>query len=150
MTYSDEKLAAMNGVEIRNLYANCQRHDTDDARIILDQIEKLDLLSRPVEALRSSDPIFLKIEEIVNRSDSRAKIIAAVEQGVPGLAGVEPDIVAELGDSYSGHDWGTVNAGWIVGQLMYSMGYKKGKSAKMPPGSVAKSAATWSPKGKLI
>jgi hypothetical protein len=146
MKYDDDTLISYPADKIRNLFANCQRSDSDDARVILDQIERLGLLTKSMEGMRMSDPTFIRMEEIINSEEGTAAIKAAIARGEPGLAGIEPVIVAELGDRYGARDMGTVNAGWLVGQLMMSAGYNKGPARKMPPGSVAKSAATWVPK----
>lgn len=41
------------------------------------------------------------------------------------------------------HNWMTVIAGSMVGELMQSLGYRKVGRKPMPQGSVAKTAATW-------
>jgi hypothetical protein len=65
------------------------------------------------------------------------------KNGFPALAGVEHFIVAELGERYHPHDQGTMNAGYIVGELMRHLGYIQDGEGKIPEGSVAKTAMKW-------
>jgi hypothetical protein len=51
--------------------------------------------------------------------------------------------VAALKERYHPHDGGTMNAGYIVGQLMRHLGYIEDGQGKMPDGSVAKTAMKW-------
>jgi hypothetical protein len=51
--------------------------------------------------------------------------------------------VAELGERYHPHDQGTMNAGYIVGELMRHLGYIQDGEGKIPEGSVAKTAMKW-------
>lgn len=67
----------------------------------------------------------------------------ATEAGLPALAGIEPLIVADLGDRYHPHNDGTKSAGGIVGELMRFLGCELAGHADMPSGSVAKTAALW-------
>jgi hypothetical protein len=68
--------------------------------------------------MRLSDPVYLKMEEIIWREDGRKAALMATDNGLPALCGVEPLLKKELGSRYSPHDMGTVSAGAIVGELM--------------------------------
>ena len=83
------------------------------------------------------------MEEIIWSPEGKRRIVEANEAGLPALAGVEPLIVADLGDRYHPHDLGTADAGSIVGEVMRHLGYELAGHAKMPVGSVAKTAAIW-------
>jgi hypothetical protein len=69
----------------------------------------------------------------------------ATEQGKPALCGVEPLLTKELGDQYGPHDQGTMNAGYIVGELMRYRGYRDAGPRPCPKGSVEKTAMFWVP-----
>jgi hypothetical protein len=91
----------------------------------------------------SDDPLVLKMHEIVHSQEGRTAAIASTKMGLPALAGVDPLLSQALGVDYGPHNWGTIIAGSMVGELMHSLGYKKTGRKSMPPGSVAKTAATW-------
>jgi hypothetical protein len=91
----------------------------------------------------ADDPLVLAMHERVNSPAARSGAVEATKQGLPALAGVEPLIVEALGADYGPHNWGTVIAGSMVGELMQSLGYRKVGRKDMPPGSIAKTAATW-------
>ena len=55
-------------------------------------------------------------------------------------------IVARMGDRYGRYSMMTVTAGSIVGELMMAKGYRVSGQKKMPEGSIAKTAAFWTPR----
>ena len=67
-------------------------------------------------------------------SEGCAAAVGATASGLPALVGVEPMFVAALGGRYHPHDGGTMNAGYIVGQLMRHLGYVEDGQGKMPMG----------------
>ncbi|MCH6206346.1 hypothetical protein L3V16_21210 [Brucella ciceri] len=111
--------------------------------------EVIELIKKSGLPLRSggmtlSDPVYLRMEEIIWSAEARPLLIEATERGLPALAGVEPLIVADLGTRYTPHDQGTVSAGSLVAEVIKFLGYKEIKKGDMPEGSVAKTAAVWS------
>jgi hypothetical protein len=128
-----------------NLYQNAVKRRAHGGQEIIDLIDSSGL---PLSAggMRMSDPAYLKMQDITWSSDGRKAAIEATENGLPALAGVEPLIVAALADRYHPHDGGTVNAGFIVAELMRHIGYVEDKEGKMPAGSVAKTAMKWKPR----
>ena len=96
--------------------------------------------------MRLSDPVYLKMEEIIWGKEGRKAALTATENGLPALCGVEPLLKNELGSRYSPHDMGTVSAGAIMGQLMRHLGYAAAGEAKCPEGGVAKTAMKWLPR----
>lgn len=84
--------------------------------------------------IRTDDSAFLEVEEIMWSSEGRAAAVGATASGLPALVGVEPMFVAALGGRYHPHDGGTMNAGYIVGQLMRHLGYVEDGQGKMPMG----------------
>jgi hypothetical protein len=58
------------------------------------------------------------MEEIIWSPLGRQSALDAVGNGLPALAGVDPLISADLGNQYTPHNSGTVNAGYILAGLM--------------------------------
>lgn len=94
--------------------------------------------------LSASDPVHIRLEEIIWSKEAQQKMVAATKLGLPALSGVEKMIVDDLGDRYTPLDLGTATAGSIVAEVMKFLGYKEIKKGDMPEGSVAKTAAVWS------
>lgn len=94
--------------------------------------------------LSASDPVHIRLEEIIWSKEAQQKMVTATKLGLPALAGVEQMIVDDLGDRYTPLDLGTATAGSIVAEVMKFLGYKEIKKGGMPEGSVAKTAAVWS------
>jgi hypothetical protein len=63
--------------------------------------------------------------DAINSPEGRAGAVKATKDGEPALAGVEPLIRAALGVDYGPHNWMTVIAGSMVGEMMQSLGYRK-------------------------
>ena len=94
-------------------------------------------------AMTSDNPFLLTMYEVINSPDGRAACLAATDQGLPALAGVEPQIVVALGEAYAATYMATVEAGGMVGALMRELRFERVGQKSMPAGSVAKTAAVW-------
>jgi len=90
--------------------------------------------------MRKSDPVSLRMEEIIWGSEGRKVALVATDKVLPALCGVEPLLKKELGDRCNPHDIGTNRAGLIIGELMTHLGYSAAGEAKCPEGGVAKTA----------
>ena len=97
--------------------------------------------------LRLSDPVYLRIKEIVNSPEGREAALGATANGEPALAGVDVLLRKALGPQYTKNDLGTASAGDLVAKLMRELGYQESKTARCPPGCVARTGLTWKPKG---
>jgi hypothetical protein len=93
--------------------------------------------------LSSDDPICLKMHDIIFSPEARDSAVAATKAGLPAMAGVDPLLQIALGVDYGPHNWGTVIAGSMVGEVMQSLGYRNLRQGKLPAGCVAKTAAMW-------
>jgi hypothetical protein len=100
-----------------------------------------------VPGLRLTDPVYLRIKEIIYSPDGRAAVLAATAKGEPALAGVDPLLKAALGTDYKRDDLGTASAGDLVAKLMRGLGYKAHKTKRCGPECVARTALTWLPNG---
>jgi hypothetical protein len=124
------------------LYENAKKHLHEGGQEVIDLIEASGLPLR-AGGMRMSDPVYIRMEEIAWSPEGRAAALKATKDGLPALAGVEPLIREALGDRYNPHDMGTMNAGYIVGEVMRHLGYVDAGQSKMPEGSVAKTAMIW-------
>ena len=96
--------------------------------------------------MRKSDPVSLKMEEIICGSKGRKAALVATDKGLPALCGVEPLLKKELGDRCNPHDIGTNRAGLIIGELMTHLGYSAAGEAKCPEGGVRQDCDAWAAK----
>jgi hypothetical protein len=137
----EAKLRGMTVHDRHRLWINARKLDTDEARRLVQMIEVLGLPYSDPGSLKFDDPIFMKMEEIVFSSDGKAAGIEATKNGLPALAGIDPLLSAKLGVDYGSHNDGTINAGYLVAQMMRMQGYKlSGRKGKLPPTCVAKTA----------
>lgn len=139
-----EMLTQMTPEQRAQMYQNALERLDSGGREVVDLIDSSGLPLRS-GGMKMTDPVYLRMEEIIWSVDGKKAMVEATEAGLPALAGVEPLIVGDLGNRYQPHDLGTVSAGSIVGEVMRHLGYEKQPDAKMPEGSVAKTAATWKP-----
>ncbi|OBQ82992.1 hypothetical protein [Mesorhizobium sp. WSM3873] len=142
-----EKLRTMSPQDRATLYENARKRVMEGGQEIIDLINSSGLPLRS-GGITLTDPLHIRMEEIIWSSEGKKLLLEATEAGLPALAGVEPLIVADLGAQYHPHDLGTVDAGSIVGAVMRHLGYELVGRADMPTGSVAKTAATWQPRSQ--
>lgn len=142
MTITIERLRKMTPEQRANLHENARKRLDNGGQEIIELIASSGL---PLSSggMRLSDPTYLKMQEIIWSSEGKKAAVAATDASLPALAGVEPLIVADLGDRYHPHNDGTKSAGGIVGELMRFLGYELAGQSDMPAGSVAKTAALW-------
>ncbi len=142
MTITIEKLETMTPEQRARLYENARKRIDQGGREVMKLIDSSGLPLRS-GGMSLSDPIYVRMEEIIWSAEGRTAAIKATEAGLPALAGTEPLIVEDLGHHYHPHNDGTKSAGGIVGELMRHLGYEHAGHRDMPPGSVAKTAALW-------
>jgi hypothetical protein len=140
----ENKLRAMSVHDRHQVWVNCRKKDTAEAKAIVKIIEELGLPYSEEACLRGDDPITLKIWEIVHQNIDA--MIEATEKGLPAMCGVDQRLSEALGVDYGGHNMATATAGSIVAERMRQLGYKNsGRKGQMPPGSVAKTAEIFVP-----
>lgn len=135
-TYSLEDLKEMTPEQRAALYQNAARLRENGGQAIIDLIDSSGL-SLSSGGIRSDDPTYLKMEEIIWSTEGRKAAIKATESGLPALAGVDPLISDELGGRYNPHDDGTRSAGYIQAGLMRHLGFVEDGQGRMPEGCVA-------------
>lgn len=139
-----EELAAMSVHKRADLYRNaCRLGHTTEGAALKKLLEDAGLPFSEEGCLSSDDPIYLKMRGLIESKDGREAAVAAVEAGLPAMAGIDPMLQVLLGSDYGSHNMGTQTAGSIVAEVMRSLGYKKTGEAPLPPNCVAKTAATW-------
>jgi hypothetical protein len=139
--WTDDELRALNASSLHTLWSNCRRHDSDYARDIVARIEGLELLVILPGGMPNDHPLSIKMSEIINSKEGKAAAIAATEAGQPAMMGIDPLLLAALGDSYTKYNQITMTAGSQVAEMMRSLGYKSsGRKGKLPAGCVAKTA----------
>jgi hypothetical protein len=140
--YTLDDLRKMTPEKRAILYQNAVKHRETGGQVIINLIDSSGL---PLSAggMRMSDPTYLKMQDIAWSTEGRKAAVEATQKGLPALAGIEPLIVVALGDRYHPHDGGTINAGFIVAELMRHIGYVDDGEGKMPDGCVAKTAMKW-------
>ncbi len=137
-----EKLKAMTPEQRGNLYQNAAKRREFGGQAIIDLIDGAGL-SISSGGMRSDDPVYLRMEEIIWSTEGRTAAIGAVENKLPALAGVDPLISANLGERYNPHDGGTTNAGYILAALMRHLGYLEDGIGNCPDDCVAKTGLKW-------
>ncbi|QUD90358.1 hypothetical protein [Phenylobacterium montanum] len=138
-----EKLKARSPEERYTVWRNALRKGTPEALQLARAIEGSGLDYAEKGGISMSDPRVLEMRDIIESADGRKACIQATAAGLPALAGVEPLIVAKMGNRYGAFSQMTVTAGSLVGEIMPSLGYRISGQRKMPDGSVAQTAAFW-------
>lgn len=138
---SEDQIRAMTATARGVLYRNAQDRIQTGGQEIVDFIESEGLPLSEGDML-SSDPDYLEMERIIWSAEGVAAAEAAVEAGMPALAGVDPLIRQSLKDRYHPNNGGTINAGFLTAGMMRHRGYVEAGSGKIVDG-VAKSGMRW-------
>jgi hypothetical protein len=146
MGWDLERLAAKSHKEIQSLYRNAKLREDDESKRVATLILSNGLLVEESGGLPFDHPTMLEIEEICALPEAIAEGLAAAEQGLPPLGGMEYRLVAALGTEYGGN-YTTHHAGRCIGSAMLDRGWKQNGMKPMPKGSVAKSATVYLKKG---
>jgi hypothetical protein len=107
----------------------------------------IDSLNLPLSSggMSEDHPLYREMQKIVWSAEGKVAAVHAVDRGLPAMAGIDPLLRKIMGDRYGLEYQGTMNAGYIVGELMRFLGYQKDGEAGLPSDCVAKTAATWRP-----
>lgn len=142
--WNREELKAMPIHERAELYKNaCRLGHTPQGAAVKKLIEEAGLPYSDDACLTSDDPITIKMHDIIHSKQGREAAIAATQRGVPAMEGIDPLLQAALGVDYGAHNKGTATAGGLVGELMYSLGYKKKGVKTLPAHCVARTASVF-------
>ncbi len=138
-----ERLRARTPEERHTIWRNAMAAATPQALALARFIETAGLAFAPTGGIGMSDPRVLEMRAVIESPEGRRTCVAAVQDGLPALAGVEPMIVARMGERYGAFSQMTLTAGAIVAEVMTALGYRKVQPRRMPAGSVARTAAFW-------
>lgn len=139
-----DRLESLSVHDRATLYKNASRlADTPDGAALRQLLEEAGLPFSEEGMLSSNDPIVLKMRDVIFSPEGRAGAVAATKAGRPALEGVEPLLQEALGVDYGPHNWGTVIAGSMIGELMQTLGYRKNGRKTLAPFCKAKTAAMW-------
>lgn len=142
-----QKLQAMTAEERSRLYENAHRLIDSGGREIIRLIEASGLsLKSSSGGIAKDSPVYLMMEQVIRSPQGRAAALEATAKRLPAMAYIDPLLQEKLGSDYSPQEMITVAAGSIVGELMRELGYDTMKSASLPKGCIAKSAAVWVPR----
>jgi hypothetical protein len=85
----------------------------------------IDSLNLPLSSggISKDHPLYREMQEIVWSAEGKAAAVHTVEEGLPALAGIDPLLQKAMGDRYGREYQGTMNAGYIVCELMRFLGY---------------------------
>lgn len=139
-----DELKALSVHDRATVYKNASRlAHLPEGAALKKLIEEAGLPFSDSACLTMDDPITIKMHEIIHSPEGRAAVAKAAKAGLPAMAGVDPLLQVALGGDYGSHNMGTATAGALVGELMQSLGYKKGIQKPLPDHCVAKSATMW-------
>lgn len=89
------------------------------------------------------DPLHLAMHGVVNSPAGIAAASKAAAEGIPPICGVDK-LLREIIVNYGPERQATLNAGYIVAEMMRGMGYTEGaKHQKCPSGCVVKTGTVW-------
>lgn len=142
MTYEEETLRAMSVEDLRNLYDRAMKlQGKADADVIIAQIEAIGLPTL-VEKITLASEIGQKMQSIVFSEEAKEAAVKAALAGKAPLGVIDPMLRAGLGADYQVENECTVQAGYLITNMMRQMFWKKAtKSQKLPSSCVAKSGA---------
>ncbi|HKG84873.1 MAG TPA: hypothetical protein VKB16_17210 [Beijerinckiaceae bacterium] len=141
MNWTDERLAALTPAARHQVWANAVAAGTKEGRELARRIEASGLSFLNPKGLELDSEIGRKLYRVIFSQKAKDAGATASEEGRPALADIEPLIVAELGTAYTKQKEATVQAGYLIGNMMENNGFRKtGLKKRMPPGSIAKTA----------
>lgn len=140
MKYDLAALKRMLPTERQALWRNAKRRsELPEALAIIALIESSGLDYRANESVKLDDAIGRAMHKIIFSKEGKAAAFKATEEGQPALAGVDPMLKSALGSDYGSHNEATIQAGYLVANLMRQEGYQDGPSKPLPIGCVAMS-----------
>lgn len=134
------QLAAYSVHDLRRVYSNvAQKADkSSEAMVLKEFIESSGRDYGNSEKIRLEDPIGRKMQRIIFSAVGKKAAIEAQEKGLPPLAGVDSLLQTELGNDYRRDNDGTVQAGYLVTNLMRQLKFEDAGEAPMPANCVAR------------
>jgi hypothetical protein len=131
ITPTEQQLLAMTAEQRMTVYNNAIRlgREIGDATVAL-----INSLNLPFSSggMTKDHPVYKEMQAIIWSAEGKAAAVQAVGKGLPTMAGIDPLLQNVMGDRYGREYQGTLNAGFIVGELMRHLGYEKEGEAALP------------------
>ncbi len=146
------KLQAKSADERHDLWLNAKRlaDSNEDAKELVTLIENsgLDYKAGKRQSISIYGKIGKRMREIIFSPAGEQAALQAHADQLPPLAGVDPLLKEALGFEYGRDNEATVQAGFLVTDLMRQLGYElSGKSKKLPETCVAKTGQIFEKRG---
>ena len=140
MTWDYLRLKRLKPSERHALWSNAKKRDNDNeqAKAIVHLIETSGLEYRAGGSMRLDNAIGKAMHRVIFSEVGKKAAFEATESGLPALAGVDPLLATALGKDYGKHNEATIQAGYLVTNMMEQSGYKQAGSGPLPLGCVAK------------
>ena len=141
MNWDYEQLTRRTPKERHNLWENAKRREEAGdikAKALKELIETSGLDYKSSAEITLDSPIGRKMERVIFGSEGKHAALDATKNRLPALAGVDPLLSKALGADYGSHNAATIQAGYLVKNMMLQLGYEDAGPAPLPPGCVAK------------
>lgn len=141
MQWTEDKLRALPSEKLRTVYEHAKAGSHTLAGATLALIEKIGI---PPEksTITFDSPLGKKLQSVIFSPAAKKAAIAAAVSGQPPMAVIDPMLQAEMGSDYRSDNDATVQAGYLVANMMRQNFWEtNGKSAPLPGECVAKTAA---------
>jgi hypothetical protein len=140
MNWNYEKLKKLKPSQRHALWSNAKKfgNDNEQAKAIVHLIETSGLEYRAGGSVRLDDAIGKAMHRVIFSQEGKKAAFEATANGLPALAGVDPLLAKALGKGYGKHNEATVQAGYLLTNMMEQSGYKQAGSGPLPLGCVAK------------
>jgi hypothetical protein len=152
MQWDLSKLKAKTQHERHRLWLNAKNKaaKSDEAKVLVELIESsgLDYGADKVKSVSLDDAIGKKMHRLIFSAEGRAAALQATENGLPALAGVGPLLKHALATDYGRHNEATIQAGYLVTNLMQQLGFVEIGKGALPPNCIARTGAVFGPAKK--
>ena len=138
MAWDIERLRALSPDDRWTLYANAMSKRTPEAQALMAMIDGSGLSLSKGGGLPAEHPTIRAIREVVMSPEGVHAGVAAIEAGLPAMAGVDPLLQARVA-GYSApdtHSW----AGTFVAEAMETAGFRRTTPGPLPTSCRAKTA----------
>lgn len=151
MAYSDDKLLTFDMLELRRIMANAQRYAADpasrfhnDGVATLRQLEELGI-KVPAAGVTLDSPAGKLMQRVIFSPEGRRAAMDAAKQGKAPMEPIDVLLQAAMGADYSADNGATVQAGYLVANLMRQEMWEvsPNRRAHLPDHCIAKTAALY-------
>ena len=120
------------------LWENAKRKGGTEALRIIELIESSGLDYGRSESVKLDSPIGKAIERLIFSAEGRTAALRAVQEGLPPLAALDPLLQEALGADYGPHNEATIQAGYLIANLMRQLGFEASGPGRLPTNCVAR------------